>query len=135
MNMNETYQRILAGLERIADENSRARIDDLSRATGIDNRTINNALRYLKPDYIRIAGRAERGPLDGGGDRPKILELTDKGRTVGEQHGVEMTDDQFATIMSDIHTIYARLTELEEVNAQLVKRNRRLMRYILEEDP
>ena len=132
--MNDKYQRILAGMERIEDDSGRVRIDDLSSATGISNRDINNALRYLKGDYVRIVGRAPRGPCDGGGDSPKVLRLTPDGRDIGEEHSVEMTDDQIANMWTAIDNLRARVTEAEEANASLTKKNRKLRQYILDQE-
>jgi len=132
--MNKKYQRILAGMERIEDESGRVRIDDLAEATGIANRDINNALRYLRPDFIQVAGRAPRGPCDGGGDSPKVLRLTPDGREIGEEHSVPMTGDQISEMWDAINNLRARLAEVEESNAKLVRKNRRLRQYILDEE-
>lgn len=132
--MKERYKRILSGMEVIEDDAGRVRIDDLSDATGIANQDINNSLRVLVPDYIRVVGQASKSPMDGGGDPPKVLRLTPDGRDIGEEYTVDLEEDELASLWSAIDRLQERVAEVEKANARLTKKNRKLRQFILDEE-
>lgn len=127
--MYEKHLALLAGLERLGGT---APVHELSQATGLSNRDINNSLRRVEPEYVEVVGTLPTHEWDGGGDEPKILSLTEAGYTEGEKYSVPMADDQISEMWDAIHNLYARVTRLEDANSQLVTENRKLKRFILD---
>ena len=108
------------------------RIDRLSRATGIDNRTINNALRTLEPEFVQIVGHESRV-----GDRredPKVLQLTDAGEEIGREESVTTNDSEPLWAMNEkLNDLTVRVKNIEESNAELAKENRKLKRMLFDQ--
>ncbi|NIB98045.1 hypothetical protein [Halobacterium sp. R2-5] len=135
--MYDKHRRILAGIERLSaaqdDEKAGVRIDHLSRATGFSNKTINNALRTLSPEYVEVVGRAHRV-----GDKrpnPKVLSLTEAGKEIGIETSVELENhDPIWAMRTALNDLYARVTELEEANANIVHRQQKLVEMLLDSD-
>lgn len=127
--MNQQHKRILAGIELM---DGRVRIDQLSRASGISNRTINNALRTLEPEFVEIVGHESRV-----GDRrqdPKVLELTESGEEIGREAGVELNDsDPLWALHQKLDDLTIRVQNVEEANAELEKENRNLKRLLYDQ--
>lgn len=62
---------------------------------------------------------------------PKVLRLTEKGEEIGLQTNVEMNnDDSIWAMQRELGVFRARLTDLEEANANLAKQNRALLTII-----
>lgn len=127
--MYHKHLALFAGLERLGGT---APVNEISQATGLSNRDINNSLRRVEPEYIEVVGTLPSYEWDGGGSEPKILSLTDAGCEEGEEYSIPMADDQISEMWDAIHNLYERVTHLEDANTQLVKENRKLKRYILE---
>jgi predicted transcriptional regulator len=127
--MKQQYRRILAGIELM---DGTIRIDRLSRATGIDNRTINNALRTLEPEFVTIVGHESRV-----GDRredPKVLQLTDSGAEIGKEAGAELNNNEpLWAVQQKLDALTVRVSNVEEANAELAKENRKLKRMLFDQ--
>ena len=127
--MNENYKRVLAGLELLGGT---ARIDEITDATGIKNRTINNSLRSISPEYVKVIGREPRS--GDARDDPKVLQLTEKGEELARETGGVTTNETepYWALHKELCKLRNRLKNIEEAHAEQVKENRKLKRIILD---
>lgn len=127
--MHPKHERLLGGLQLLGGT---ARIDELSRATGLSNRDINNALRTIAPEFVKVIGReSRRGDAR---DDPKVLQLTDEGEEVGKEASVTLYDDRPTVALREtVERLRVRIAAIEEAHAKQVKENRKLKRILLNE--
>lgn len=128
--MNDNYLSILYHLKQLGGQ---GHVGKLTSATGLDAKDVNNALRYIKPEYVRVVGRLEPHEWNKQGDEPKILALT----PAGSEKADEYTEPEVNTFDENIDNMFERLwaqnARLERQLTANQKEIERLKRLIVEE--
>jgi hypothetical protein len=129
--MNDKYLSILYHLRELGGE---AHVGDVTSATGLTARDVNNALRYVEPEYVEVTGRLEPHEWDGQGDEPKILTLTPAGAEKASEYTAPEVNTFDERIDEMFETLWDQNARLERQMTALQKENKRLKRLMLEDD-
>jgi hypothetical protein len=125
--MNDKHARICAGLDGL---DGLAGIDDVARATGISNRDINNAIRTIAPEYVRIVGTKRRADRR---DNPKLLALTRAGQAVADDYSGPLdAEARLHELLDELEALRARVERLEDADERIANRQRRLARAVFD---
>lgn len=129
--MNNKYLSILYHLKKLG---GRAHVGEITTATGLQAKDINNSLRFVEPRFVKRVGKLESYEWDGRGDPPKILELTDEGSSKADEYDEpEVTKFDQDSIDKMFEKLWAQNTRLERQVTSQQMQIERLKRLIVED--